>query len=419
MTKKILSAVIFILILIVGGLWWYIRSNSRPAPEDSPVASSSPIVPFPVATDRPINVISGFGSASSSFAGGPSASGVEGVATYELYSRPVVGYQFITLATSSVLVLMDRDSGNLYAVGERSAGVPERVTNTTLLGVESAWWAESKDRLYTIVSSREDGFPRTIVYSIKKTEILSTLATSSSPAALTKEGALDASVIDIAPAPTGSKFLLLSKEGSGEAKVEVFDATTLKRTLLTTIPLTELSIEWVSTRTGTVSSKPSFSAPGILFTLDTNTGDLERTLYTGSNFFSLADKTLGNVLYTDGSQSKIKNAQATSTQILSLAAIPEKCVWSPVYTGMLYCAIPHDQGVFLLQRDAWLRGEYSTNDDVWWIDTRNGTADMLAGFSRALDASTLLMSPGGEILILKNRVTGGVLSIPLPQETSD
>lgn len=428
--KKILSAIILLLLLVVGGLWWYIRSSSGTS-VGAPTASSSPTVPFPVATDRPISVIQGPGSASSSsFAqNGPSSDGGEPSdgESYDLYSRPVVGYHFITIATSTALILMDRDSGNLYVVGGESGTQVARVSNTTLLGVEKAWWVESKDKLYTIVSSREEGLPATTVYSVKKSDILSSFTSSSSPVALIKEGIIDAPVIDIAPAPTakggaptGNKFLLLSHAVSGGTKLEVVDASTLKRTTLSTsLPLTELLPVWNSAKTAALTTKVSFSTPGTLFGLDISTGALTRLLGATSNFSSLSDTTLSNILYTDGSQSKIKSTRATSTQILSLSAIPEKCVWSSMFKGLLYCAIPHDQGEFLLQHDAWLRGEYSTHDDLWWIDTRSGSADKLMAFSQALDASQLTLNPTETELILKNRVTGALLSIPIPQETSD
>ena len=416
--KKILIAIIIVLIIIVGGLWWYIRSNTI-SPINAPGASSSPIVPFPIATDRPISVISGTGSTgSSSFAGGQGATEQSATQAYELYSRPVVGYRYISIATSTALVFMDRDSGHLYLV--RGEGGSTRVSNTTLLGVERAWWVESKDKLFTIVNSRESGFPRITLYSVKKTELLSAFTASSSPAALVKEGDIDTTPIDIAPAPIGSKFLLLSKEGSERSKIEVVDAPTLKRTLLASnIPFTELSLEWRGAQTATLSTKPSFSAPGVLFTLNTSTGVLERVVGASSNFFALSDKLVEHILYTDGSRSKIWSRGATSTQILNLAALPEKCAWSSLLKGVLYCATPRNQGEFLLQRDVWLRGETSTRDDLWWIDTRNGTADVLAELSYTFDASTLVVSPNENTLILKNRLTGGIVRIPIPQESYD
>lgn len=414
--KKILTAIIVILILIVGGLWWYIRSNVTPT-QEAPTASSSPIVPFPVATDRPISVISGPGSTGTSSFNGDQGGAQDSTQAYELHPRPIAGYRYVTIATSTVLVFMDRESGHLYLVGEGGA---KRISNTTLLGVERAWWVESKDRLYTIISSQEDGFPRTTLYSVKKADALSAFTASSSPAALIKEGDVGTSVIDIAPAPTGSKFLLLSKEGSEGAKVEVVEAQTLKRALLTPeIPLTELSLQWVNTQTAVLSTKASFSAPGALFTLNTSSGDLERVVGANSNFFSLSDKTVDNTLYTDGSQSKIRSTGATSTQILSLAAIPEKCAWSSLLKGVLYCAVPRGQGEFLLQRDLWLRGELSTRDDLWWIDVQNGTADILTDIPYTLDAASPIIDPNETVLVLKNRITGGLVTIPIPQETSD
>jgi len=44
---------------------------------------------------------------------------------------------------------------------------------------------------------------------------------------------------------------------------------------------------------------------------------------------------------------------------------------------------------------------------------------MLTGFSQALDASQLILNPTETALVLKNRVTGTLLSVPIPQETTD
>jgi len=419
--KKILSVIIIILLVIIGGLWWYIRSNPS-APTSAPGVSSSPTVPFPIASDRAINVISQPGSTNtSSFSQNEqSASSTTTRDSYTLFSNPIINYHYTTIATSSVLMFIDRDSGNLYAVRDGEGVHAQRITNTTLLGIEKVWWTESKDRLYSIISSREGGFPSTVVYSTKKNDILASLTGSSSPTALTREGALDSDFIDIAEAPSGSTFLLLSKHKGDEVIIDIVDASTLKKKRLsTTLPLTELSAVWNNAHVATLSTHASFSAPGTLFALDTVTGALTRLLGAQSNFTALTDPTRENILYTDGSRSKIKSTHATSTQILTLSAIPEKCVWSSLYKGLLYCAIPHDSSKFLLQHDAWLRGEYSTRDDIWWIDTRSGTADVLTNFSQTLDASLLSLNSRETALTLKNRVTGALLSIPIPQETSD
>lgn len=420
MTKKILIAIIIILLVIVGGLWWYIRSNPSTS-NNTPTATSSPTVPFPVASDRAISVISQpGGSGGSSFSqSNQSGTAASVIDSYALSSNPIINYHYTTVATSSILIFIDRDSGNLYAIGDTEGARAQRVTNTTLLGIENVWWTESKDKLYSVIASREEGLPSTAIYSIKKSEILSSLTGSSSPIALVREGALNLDIIDIAGAPSGPNFLVLSKQG-GSANIEIVDASTLKRKKLpTSLPLTELSLSWKDARIATLATNSSFSAPGTLFALDTVTGALTRLLGAQSNFSSISDATRQNILYTDSSRSKIKSAQATSTQILTLAAIPEKCVWSSLYKGLLYCAIPHDPGEFLPQHDAWLRGEYSSHDDIWWIDTRSGTADVLMKFSQALDASQISLDPKETVVTLKNRVNGALISVPIPQETSD
>lgn len=417
MTKKILIAIIILLLLIVigGGLTWYLSSDSGTT-SIAPSASSSPIVPFPVATDRDVTVTpQGSGSFSSTTEG--SQFGVS-ESPSELYSKAVAGHGYISVGTSTFLILMDRDSGNLYVRPNEERQTPTRVTNTTLLGVQRAWWGETKGRIYPIVSSREGGASRITIYSIKKTEIKSALA-STSPSSLVKELSFDGAGVGVAVSPVGSRVLVHTKTVNG-TRLEILDLATLKRTPLSArIALKELSAQWISADLVLLNTRPSFSSPGISFLLNTRTDNLSIDGKAISNYSSLTDSSLGYTLFTDGAQSKITRSNATSTQILSLVASPQKCVWDSVIKGLLYCAVPRNQGEFFLQIDGWLRGERVSSDDLWWIDTLHSSADILAKFSEGVDGVDLLVSPNHQSIVLKNKLTGRLIEVPIPQETSD
>ena len=96
---------------------------------------------------------------------------------------------------------------------------------------------------------------------------------------------------------------------------------------------------WPNAETITLATKPSSTAPGYLFFIDSRTGAENKILGAINGLTALTSSSTKNILYSESSDGSIKLAQVnTKTGLdrgLSFKTLPEKCVWSKKTTRSL------------------------------------------------------------------------------------
>ena len=162
---------------------------------------------------------------------------------------------------------------------------------------------------------------------------------------------------------------------SDNKKVQVFDS-----------PFTEWLSWWPNTKTIALSTKPSSSIPGYMYTLDLDKKSLVKILDNINGLTTLMGPNVKLVLYSDNTLALyIYSVENGNSDVLGVKTLPEKCVWGKA-NDIIYCAVPKLINIGTYP-DAWYQGEVTFDDQFWKIDVKNGNASLV------IDPITI---PGGE-----------------------
>ncbi len=192
-------------------------------------------------------------------------------------------------------------------------------------------------------------------------------------------------ISDMSISPDKSKIFYLLNVGDnavgvtsgflGDKKVQVFDS-----------PFTEWLSFWPNSKMITLTTKPSYFAPGYMYAVNPDKKDFVKILGNINGLTTLTSPDSKLVLYTDSTLSlNVYNISTGGIVGLPIKTMPEKCIWDKTSVA-IYCAVPKfiDSALY---PDDWYQGEVSFFDDIWKIDTVNGNGSLL------LDPTTV---PGGE-----------------------
>ena len=192
-------------------------------------------------------------------------------------------------------------------------------------------------------------------------------------------------ITDVSISPDTTKIFYLLNVGDNivgtvlnlldNKKAQVFDS-----------PFTEWLSFWPNSSMITLTTKPSFSVPGHMYTINPGTKSFNRMLSNVNGLTTLTSPDGKSVLYGDNNLSlSIYHVSTKVSDILGIRTLPEKCVWGKG-NDIIYCAVP-TFATFGQYPDTWYQGEVSFSDQIWKINTKDGNATML------LDPAT---APGGE-----------------------
>lgn len=183
-------------------------------------------------------------------------------------------------------------------------------------------------------------------------------------------------VKDVSLSPDGLKIFYLFESGDSiigttlnflnNKKSQIFDS-----------PFTEWLSFWPNNNIITLSTKPSYTTPGYMYSINSAGQGLSKILGGINGLTTLTSPNGKIVLYSDNSLSlNIYQTDNRNSSPLSVRTLPEKCIWGKA-SDTLYCAVPKGT-VGNLYPDTWYQGEVSFNDQIWKIDTVTGNATLLA-----------------------------------------
>ncbi|MFA6300923.1 MAG: peptidoglycan-binding domain-containing protein [Candidatus Paceibacterota bacterium] len=182
-------------------------------------------------------------------------------------------------------------------------------------------------------------------------------------------------VKDLSLAPdTKSVFYLFN---SGDNIVgTTLNLLTNKKTQIFDSPFTEWLSSWPNSKTITLTTKPSFSVPGYMYTKDLNSQRFSQVMGKINGLTTLMSPDGKMILY--GNNTLALNLFHTDTKTVEpfgVKTLPEKCVWNKTSTT-LYCAVPGGAGGSTYP-DVWYQGEVSFSDQLWKIDIVTGNATQI------------------------------------------
>ncbi|MBI2594719.1 MAG: hypothetical protein HYW38_00435, partial [Candidatus Colwellbacteria bacterium] len=163
---------------------------------------------------------------------------------------------------------------------------------------------------------------------------------------------------------------------------------------------------WPESKIITLTTKPSYLAPGYMYKLDIGTKSFLQVLDGINGLTTLASPDGKMALIADNTLAlSIYHLDTKISESLGVRTLPEKCVWGRG-SEVIYCSAPR-LGVGTNYPDAWYQGEISFDDQIWKIDVAAGSASILADPVAAggeiIDGIKLSLDEGENYLFFVNK----------------
>jgi len=186
---------------------------------------------------------------------------------------------------------------------------------------------------------------------------------------------LSENITDLSISPDSLKIFYLFNVGGGsvgitsgplgDKKVQVFDS-----------PFTEWLSFWPNSKMITLTTKPSSSVLGHMYTINPEKKDLTNILSGISGLTTLTSPDGKLVLYSNNTLAmNVYDTTTRNSTPLGIRTLPEKCTWSKNST-VAYCFVPSfasGSG----HPDTWYQGEISFNDNLWVVDIESGNTTLV------------------------------------------
>jgi len=183
---------------------------------------------------------------------------------------------------------------------------------------------------------------------------------------------LPENISDMSISSDGSSIFYLFDVGENSIGITL-NLTTNEKSQVFDSPFTEWLSFYLSSEMITLTTKPSATVPGYMYSINPNKKDLTKILGGINGLTTLTSPNGELVLYADNNLSlNIFNIGTGETDSVSINTLPEKCVWNTT-SDAVYCAVPK----FINQvqyPDSWYQGEISFSDEIWKININSGNS---------------------------------------------
>ncbi|MGH7141286.1 MAG: hypothetical protein ACREGH_01465 [Minisyncoccia bacterium] len=395
--KKILLAILIIIVLVLAGALWYAYGHG------GNMAGIS--IPFfgSAENNPPANnpgTQSG-GNTPLAVGGTSNTSGSQKV--FLIAQGPVVAAELMQGAGSTTIArYITGDDGHVLDETLGATGAtPGVISQTTIPGVAQALWSDSGSG--AILQYLEGPTVKTVHLGFSE-------GTSSQPQ--TTVQFLPDDIESIAVSPDGTRVAYLLQMTAGvSGYIAASDGSTAKK--LFSLPLSGVALSWPSQNEILAYSKASAGVPGIVFSINAKSGAVSPILY-GQGISAITDHAFAHVLYQIADGSAMSDyietfASGTASPLSGAAAavLPEQCTTPTTGSStVLYCAAPLTPpgGNFL---DLWHQGLANANDELVSIDLAGNTTTLIANPSsdggEPSDGIDISVSPDGHYLSFINK----------------
>lgn len=337
----------------------------------------------------------------------------------QITSEPVGGAGIFDITNadktkSTIIRYIQRADGNIFETKTDTLAV-NRISNKTIPKIYGALWANSGD---VVITQQLKDDNETIESFAAK------LSGSASSTEMNLSGVyLPQKISALAVSPDKSKMFYLYPTGStsGGGVGGIFaNADGSKKTLIFESPLSEWLANFADNKTVVLTTKPSASATGFAYFLNTSGGGNRKIIGNIAGLTTLVSPDKKLALYSesvDGSfQTKLYDLAGARTSDFGLQTLPEKCVWSRNEPAIIFCAVPKTlpAGDY---PDSWYQGRVAFNDDIWKINTATGETNRLISpesfAQKTLDIINPLLNENESFLLFMNKtdLTPWVLDI--------
>jgi hypothetical protein len=335
----------------------------------------------------------------------------KGVQLYKVFEGPVAGFtMFENDKKEQVIRLAERQRGNIIDIPVTTLKV-ERVTNSTILGVQKAFFTEKGTHV--------------VLQHLDTDDSILTLSTPVSELSEKKEGEQVNTIGSYLPVNIqsllvrGETILFSTIQEDGTLSVATTNLKGERTKRVWKSPLHGWNIAWSGEGTThiLVNQRPSLGMPGYVYRISLAKNSLEKVFGDEPGITSLESGTAAYILKTlsstEGYTSFIYQKNGKPVR-LKRAVFPEKCTWSP--QEYLYCGIPVDT-LGLSYPDMWMQGARMYADTIVKINPRNGeetaVIETVKGSPDGLDVTAAHYSADGKLLLFIDKTTATLWGLSL------
>jgi hypothetical protein len=313
-----------------------------------------------------------------------------------------------TFAKNGMVRYFEKATGNIYDINPQG-GISVRISNTTIPNIfEVCWSADGERAVIRYTENNETG----VSDIIRNFSIVSIDATSTSI-----NGVFLPSTVQTAAcsAKENKIFYLTAFEDTYIGITASFENKKQKQVL--TIPFGEFQAGWPNERTLALLTKPAASVAGYLYKLDPISGSLERILYGINGLTGLWSGDGAYILYSDSEsgynnlKTNVYSVKEKKTLPFGVTTLPEKCAWSKISKGIIYCAAPSSLPSAKYPDD-WYQGLISFSDQIWKIDVLKGETEIIP-IAGEFDIINPFFSKNEDYFFFQNKKDGTLWSLRL------
>ena len=335
----------------------------------------------------------------------------KGIQLFKLYEGPVAGFTtYQNEKREHIVRLAERQRGNIIDIPIISKKV-ERVTNSTILGVQKAFFTEEGKHV--------------ILQHLDTDDSVLTLSTPVSELSEKKDEDPAGAVGSYLPVNIrslivrGETVLFSTVQEDGTLNVATTNLKGERTKRVWKSALHGWNISWSGDTTThiLVNQRPSLGIPGYVYRISLAKGVLEKVFGDEPGITTLESAQGAHILKTistaNGYSSFIFTKNSKPIQ-LRKAVFPEKCAWSP--QDSLYCGVPIDlQG--MSYPDTCMQGARIYTDTIVKIDPRSGNESVIIettkGNPDGLDVTAMQHSKDGGFLLFIDKTTGTLWELSL------
>lgn len=336
----------------------------------------------------------------------------KGVRLFKLYEGPVAGYTFYEGAKKDTVVrIAERQRGNIIDV-PLATQKNERVTNSTILGVQRAYF--TKDGQH-VVMQHLDADDSVLTLSTPVSELME----KKDGETLTGVGTyLPVNIQALLVRDETILFGTIQEDGTLSVATTNLLGERAKRVWKSALRGWNMSWSGEGVASALISQRPSFGIPGYIYRISLSKGTIEKIFGDEPGITALESPKSTYILKTTseaaGYTSTIVSKTGTSLPLRKVF-MPEKCVWANS-EALLYCGVPVDmQGNSY--PELWFQGARIYADTIVTIDPRNGTEktiiETVKGSPDGLDVTYAHLSPDSTHLVFIDKTTATLWGLTL------
>jgi len=387
MNRPLIITIGIVAILGMVGLWAYLLAYGAPEkPREvftnlgflTPAPEVAPLV-APEAEDTNDNTVLSLG----------------GAELEQLTTRAVAGFAFIG-GGSQRLRYVEKGTGYVFEINLASS-TEEQISVTTVPQTAEAIFSPSGER---VAITTFEGYDRTVVVGTLSGGSLGELAEL-------PEGAVNLHFKD-------DEKLLFSLELGKATYGYVMDVNSLERTQVFSIDVPELNVSWSKDGSAYAFTRPSRDLEGYAYKITKNTVTplpfigKSLSLFSGNNYITAT--------YLENDAYLTMSLQNDIEQIQHLLMLPEKCLFNPPTTALVWCAAPTETEAGYVED--WYKGSRVSEDLIWLVNLQQQTVQTVADLSkiskRTIDVDGLAINDIGSLMLLRNKMDNALWLYRIP-----